>query len=125
MTTHEGHAHPMTKAGRDWCRKLRLTDRPFVTNHDLYRGYLIQAFDVAGNLLDMDGTPQGDFFCLDEVGDVVWVLNNLRHGVLHDWDNETHEVRRIRRIEVRHLTGGRAEVHNIDAAGNRVSIGWQ
>jgi hypothetical protein len=116
---HTGHGHDATPAGRDLCRKLKLSVRPFVTNHTHYSGYLIQAFNAAGQLIDMDATPEGESFHVDTTSAVVWVLNNLRYGVLHDWDAETHTVHAIRTIKVVHTTGGKPEVHRIAADGTR------
>ena len=132
MTNHANHNHPATPAGRAMCRKLRLTDRPELGNVDDARVYMIHASGAHGESLDLNGTPEGDSFMTSSVSYVVWVLNNLRYGVDHDWDAETHTVRAVREIEITLIqrcsksispsgwaTAGMREVHTINADGTR------
>lgn len=129
---HTGHDHPATSEGRRWCRALRLGDRPeFATfGPDTTSGYFVWAFDAQGRSLDLNGTPEGDVFEVWSAADAVWVVRNLTHGVDHDWDAETHTLRKVARIELArmsrtHLTpSGWAvasirEVHTIHADGTR------
>jgi hypothetical protein len=123
MTNHTGHNHPATPAGRAWCRKLRLGDRPemAVFNNDTTReGWLVTALDAQGRVLDLNGTPEGDVFQVWSAADAVWVVQNLRYGVYHDRDRETHTMHKVTRIELRPYgrTHG-AEVHIIHADGTR------
>lgn len=123
MTSHAGHGHDATPGARNLCRKLRLADRPFVTNHTVMSGYLIQAFDASGRILDMDATPEGDMFLVDNTSAVVWVLRNLRYGIRHDWDADTHTLTGIRTIKVWHTTGGMGEIHTVTADGSCTMTG--
>jgi hypothetical protein len=130
---HTGHGHPNTPAGRDWCRKLRLGDRPAFATFDANKtrsGYIITAQDAQGRSLDLNGTAEGEPFQVWSVADAVWVVQNLRHGVDHDWDAETHKIRKVATIELTlmqrtHLTpsgwdvAGMREVHTIHADGTR------
>lgn len=129
---HTGHDHPMTAEGRRWCRALRLGDRPVfaVFNAATRDGYYITAQDAKGRSLDLNGTAEGEPFQVWSAADAVWVVNNLRYGVDHDWDAETHTVRRVSvirlsRVSRTHLTpsgwtaSNGAEIHTIDADGNR------
>lgn len=136
MTNHTGHNHPMTPTGRAWCRKLRLGDRPgtvldqgdrVISGNTIYH---ITATDVQGRWLDLNGTAEGESFMTESLSYVVWVLENLRYGVDHDWDAETHTIRKVARISIRYVQrcswtpsgwsyGSAAEVHTIHADGTR------
>lgn len=104
MTNHTGHNHPATPAGRAWCRKLRLGDRPVFATFDpetTRDGWFVNAVDNRGRSLDLNGTPEGDVFQVWSASDAVWVVQNLRYGVDHDWDAETHTMRRVAQIDLR------------------------
>jgi hypothetical protein len=137
MTNHTGHNHPMTTAGRTWCRKLRLADRPVDLGMDESVVYTITATDAQGRSLDLNGTPEGESFHTSSVAYVVWVINNLRYGVDHDWDAETHTMRRVRTIEIGTIQkcsktispsgwtfSGQVEVHTINDDGTRTQT-WK
>jgi hypothetical protein len=127
----------MTPAGRSMCRKLRLADRPSFADTDDVAVYMITAQDAQGRSLDLNGTAEGEPFHTSSVGYVVWVINNLRYGVDHDWDAETHTVRAVRTIEIGTTQrcsksispsgwtfSGQAEVHTIHADGTRTQT-WR
>lgn len=130
---HTGHDHPATSEGRRWCRTLRLGDRPVFAAFDANKtrsGYIITAQDGQGRSLDLNGTAEGEPFRVWSTADAVWVVRNLTHGVDHDWDRETHTVRKVARIELtlmqraNNTPSGWAvattrEVHTIHADGTR------
>lgn len=128
-TNHTGHNHPATPAGRAFCRRLRLADRPvFATDGD--SGWFITADDAQGRQLDLNGTPEGEPFNVWSAADAVWVVTNLRYGVDHDWDAETHTMRKVAHIYLRpfgrsnHTPSGwsvnnHQEIHTIHADGTR------
>lgn len=128
---HSDHNHPQTRKGNYWCRMLRLADRPtFADNGSGNHGYFVNAYDAQGRFLDLNGTPEGEVFQVWSDADAVWVTRNLTHGVDHDFDADTHTLRKVAKIELRLFSrsshsrsgwavNGHVEVHTLHADGTR------
>lgn len=133
MINHQEQcSHPQTPEGRRWCRKMKLADRPTFAEfaENTTSGYIIRAQDSQGRSLDLNGTDQGDVFQVWSVKDAMWVLDNLRYGVDHDFDAETHVLRKVAEIHLavmgvnRHSPSGwsvndHEEIYTIHADGTR------
>lgn len=134
---HSNCKHPRTKMGNYRCRKLMLTQRPIDVRRNPDEVYTLVATDKRGFVVDLDDTPEGDSWQTDSVEYVVWVLNNLRYGIKHDWDAEMHTLERVAEIEISTCSkcssaispsgwvcSGVLEVHTINPDGSR-TMSWR
>lgn len=52
--------------------------------------YLIQAFDVRHNWLDVDPRGEGYPSYVTGPGEMLAFIRHTKHGILHNFDTETH-----------------------------------